>query len=93
MGTSAGSKSQSVTGLQYSLVDFPTLITPSATDPCHVDPKLPTEETYANTIVPMETVRPVDPIPHKEVTMVGDTPHVKWMEEEVNRMNRIENLQ
>lgn len=77
LGTSAGGKSQRVTDLQYSLVDFPTLITPSSTYLCHIDPKLPTEKTYTNTIVPMEIVQPVDPIPHKEVTMVGDTPHVK----------------
>ncbi|KAH0716602.1 hypothetical protein KY290_012762 [Solanum tuberosum] len=54
-------------------------------------------EMYVNILkAPNSVLAPtigVEPIPLKKVTYTGGIPRVSWTEDEVNRMNTIENLQ
>lgn len=83
--------------------DFPPL--PSATNISQLSNPIfpnisPPATSYAAIIKPngylnkvTKTTTVVDPIPIKKVGLIDGIPVVKWTEQEVNRMNIIENLQ
>lgn len=55
------------------------------------------EGYYANLLKPLNPINPaqqiVEPIPIKNLSYINGVPRVMWTEEEVDRMNTIENLQ
>ncbi|KAF3667635.1 hypothetical protein FXO38_08480 [Capsicum annuum] len=89
MRTLAVGQLSMVTGHPFTSTSFPTL-TPEADETTSMNPNLPIEN-YAMAVT--SNIQQSNIIPRKEVLLVEGVPHNKWTEEEVDRMNMIENFQ
>ncbi|KAG5595770.1 hypothetical protein H5410_037002 [Solanum commersonii] len=57
------------------------------------NPSLPKEVSFASLINPFRAYHTSDCITQREVSIKEEVPYIRWTEEEVGRMNKIENLQ
>uniref|UniRef100_M1BDR9 Uncharacterized protein n=1 Tax=Solanum tuberosum TaxID=4113 RepID=M1BDR9_SOLTU len=78
-----------VGGIHFSITDFPALNESASIDP--KNPKLSVEKSFANSL--NQTEQQSNKALRKEVSVVGGISQIKWTEEEIERMNQIEDLQ
>lgn len=87
----AGGQPFPVASSLTSTSDFPSIPSIYTDAPVLVNPSLPKEISFAGSLNQLgqqnhESLR-------RDITMVGGIPQIKWTEEEVERMNQIEELQ
>ncbi|PHT54908.1 Peptide-N4-(N-acetyl-beta-glucosaminyl)asparagine amidase A [Capsicum baccatum] len=78
-----------VAGRPFTSTTFPSLI-PKADKTTSMNPNLPFEN-YARAVT--NNSQQSGSISRKEIVMIEGIPHIKWIKEEVDIMNRMENLQ
>ncbi|KAH0706068.1 hypothetical protein KY285_010599 [Solanum tuberosum] len=86
-----GGQSSMGIGYQLSNSEFPSL--PISSNSVSIKTNLPLEKSFAKSILVKEAESQHHDDLRKEFTIVGGIPQIKWTEEEVTKMNRIEKVQ